>query len=361
MHLSRRDIDWTMLLVTLIVCAVGVLQIYSATRDTDYTSAWWKQVLNIVGGLIFMWIAMAVDYHGILHYVPVLYGASVLALLLTAFFGQAAYGSTRWIPLPYGIHLQVSEFVKLVIILLVARYLTDLRSDELEVREMLKLAGLVVVPTALVIKQPDLGTALTYLAILVACCFLAGMKWKYVAAISVVAVVVLPISVHFLSDYQKARIESFLDPERDPQGKGYQLIQSQIAVGSGGMFGKGVTKGTQTQLRFLPVPHKDFIFSAFAEEHGFVGAIVMLSLLFVLIMRIVQNAQTAPDRVGMYICMGVAALLLFHILVNVGMVAGLMPVTGIPLPFMSFGGSSIWTFFLALGLVNNVRLRRFVN
>jgi rod shape determining protein RodA len=361
MHLSRRDIDWTMLLVTLIVCAVGVLQIYSATRDTDYTSAWWKQVLYIVGGLIFMWIAMAVDYHGILHYVPVLYGASVLALLLTAFFGQAAYGSTRWIPLPYGIHLQVSEFVKLVIILLVARYLTDLRSDELEVREMLKLAGLVVVPTALVIKQPDLGTALTYLAILVACCFLAGMKWKYVAAISVVAVVVLPISVHFLSDYQKARIESFLDPERDPQGKGYQLIQSQIAVGSGGMFGKGVTKGTQTQLRFLPVPHKDFIFSAFAEEHGFVGAIVMLSLLFVLIMRIVQNAQTAPDRVGMYICMGVAALLLFHILVNVGMVAGLMPVTGIPLPFMSFGGSSIWTFFLALGLVNNVRLRRFVN
>jgi rod shape determining protein RodA len=168
MYLSRRDIDWTLLLVTMIVCAVGVLQIYSATRDTDYTSAWWKQVAYVAGGLIFMWIAMSVDYHGILHYVPLLYGLSVVALLLTAMFGQAAYGSTRWIPLPYGIHLQVSEFVKLVIILLVARYLTDLRSDELEVREMLKLAGLVLVPTALVIKQPDLGTALTYLAILVA-------------------------------------------------------------------------------------------------------------------------------------------------------------------------------------------------
>jgi len=361
MHLSRRDIDWTMLLVTLIICAVGVLQIYSATRDTDYTSAWWRQIAYVFGGLLFMWIAMSIDYHGMLHYVPLLYAASVVALLVTAIFGQAAYGSTRWIPLPGGIHLQVSEFVKLVIILLVARYLTELRSDELEVREMLKLAGLVLVPTALVIKQPDLGTALTYLAILVACCFLAGMQWKYVAAISVVALLVLPISVHFLSDYQKARIESFLDPERDPQGKGYQLIQSEIAVGSGGMFGKGVTKGTQTQLRFLPVPHKDFIFSAFAEEHGFAGAVVMLALFFVLVMRIVQNAQTAPDRVGMYICMGVAALLLFHILVNVGMVAGLMPVTGIPLPFMSFGGSSIWTFFLALGMVNNVRLRRFVN
>jgi len=358
--LSTRDIDWTMVLIALLICAVGVLQIYSATRDTDYTSAWWKQVVYVLGGLIFMWIAMSIDYHGILHYVPALYIGSVVALLVTYFVGQRAYGSTRWIPV-YGIHLQVSEFIKLVIVLLVARYLTDLRSDELEVKEMLKLAGLVLIPTALVVKQPDLGTALTYLAVLVACSFLAGLRWKYVAVIAITAVVVLPVSVHFLSDYQKARIESFLDPERDPQGKGYQLIQSQIAVGSGGMFGKGVTKGTQTQLRFLPVPHKDFIFSAFAEEHGFVGAAVMLSLFFVLVMRIVQNAQTAPDRVGMYICMGVAALLLFHILVNVGMVAGLMPVTGIPLPFMSFGGSSIWTFFLALGLVNNVRLRRFVN
>jgi len=154
---------------------------------------------------------------------------------------------------------------------------------------------------------------------------------------------------------------SFMDPERDPQGTGYQLIQSRIAVGAGGMFGKGVTKGTQTQLRFLPVPHTDFIFSAFAEEWGFAGVAIVLSLYFVMIMRIVQNAQTAPDRAGMYICMGVAGLLLFHVLVNVGMVVGRMPVTGITLPFMSAGGSSIWSNFLALGLVNNVRLRRFIN
>ena len=172
----------------------------------------------------------------------------------------------------------------------------------------------------------------------------------------------LPVTwQHFLKDYQKARLVSFMDPDRDPQGTGYQLIQSQIAVGAGGMFGKGVSKGTQTQLRFLPVPHTDFIFSAFAEEHGFVGVVLVLSLYFVMIMRIVQNAQTAPDRAGMYICMGVAALLLFHMLVNVGMVVGRMPVTGIPLPFMSAGGSSIWSNFLMLGLVNNVRLRRFVN
>src|ERR1700730_8574993 len=223
------------------------------------------------------------------------------------------------------------------------------------------LSGLVVIPTGLVLKQPDLGTSLTYLAVLIVGAFIAGLRWKYVAVIAVVTVLVLPISWHLLKDYQKARLVSFMDPDRDPQGTGYQLIQSEIAVGAGGMFGKGVTKGTQTQLRFLPVPHTDFIFSGFSEEHGFVGVAVVLPLFFVLNMRIVQNAQTAADRSGMYICMGVAALLLFHMLVNIGMVVGRMPVTGIPLPFMSAGGSSVWSNFLALGLVNNVRLRRFVN
>jgi rod shape determining protein RodA len=307
-------------------------------------------------------MVLHIDYHSLLHYVPGMYVGAVLALLITYVVGDSAYGSRRWIPLGGGFHLQVSEFVKLVIILLVARYLTDLKTDVLEVREVLKLAALVAVPTVLVLKQPDLGTSVAYLSTLIAGAFLAGLRWKYVAAIAIVAVIVVPVSwQHFLTDYQKARLVSFMDPERDPQGKGYQLIQSQIAVGSGGMFGKGVTKGTQTQLRFLPVPHKDFIFSAFSEEHGFAGVVVLLALFFMLVMRIIENAQTAPDRAGMYICMGVASLLLYHILVNIGMVVGLMPVTGIPLPFMSFGGSSIWTDFLALGLVNNVRLRRFAN
>jgi rod shape determining protein RodA len=340
---------------------VGVVQIYSATLGTDSHSSWWKQILYVAGGLVLMWIVLSIDFHTLLHHVPLMYIASVVALIGTYVAGEAVFGSKRWIPLPGGIHLQVSEFVKLVIILLVARYLTDLRSDELEIREALKLAGLVLVPAALVLKQPDLGTALTYIAVLVAGVFLAGLHWKYVAAVAVVAVAVLPLSSYFLKDYQKARLVSFMNPELDPQGAGYQLIQSQIAIGSGGMLGKGITKGTQTKLRFLPVPYKDFVFAAFAEEQGFVGVVVMLSLYFVMIMRIVQNAQTASERSGMYICMGVAALLLSHILINVGMVAGLMPVTGIPLPFMSAGGSSIWSNFLALGLVSNVRLRRFVN
>ena len=360
-YLSSRDIDWPLLFITLVVSGVGVLQIYSATMGTDFHGAWWKQILYVFGGLVLMWGILAIDYHTLMHFVPPLYIGSVLALLVTFAFGESAFGSRRWIPLGGGLHLQVSEFVKLVIILLAARYLTELKTEGLEIREMSILSGLVLVPTVLVLKQPDLGTSLTYLAVLFVGAFIAGLRWKYVAVIAVVALIGLPISVHFLKDYQKARLVSFMDPDRDPQGTGYQLIQSEIAVGSGGMFGKGVTKGTQTQLRFLPVPHKDFIFSAFAEEHGFVGVMLMLALYFVMIMRIVQNAQTAPDRAGMYICMGVAGLFLFHILVNVGMVAGMMPVTGIPLPFMSAGGSSIWSSFLALGLVNNVRLRRFVN
>ena len=168
-YLSPRDIDWTVLLIVVLICGVGVLQIYSATRDTDYTSAWWKQIVYVAGGLLLMWLMMAVDYHSLLHYVPALYIGSVVLLLVTYFVGERAYGSRRWIPVGFGVHLQVSEFVKLVIILLVARYLTELRTDELEIREMLKLAGLVLVPTVLVMKQPDLGTSLTYLAVLIVC------------------------------------------------------------------------------------------------------------------------------------------------------------------------------------------------
>jgi rod shape determining protein RodA len=360
-YLAIRDIDWWLLAIALAICILGVLQIYSATLDTSSYGDWWKQAFYIVSGLGLMWLALVIDYHSLLRYVPVLYLVSVGVLLATYVAGEAAFGSTRWIPLAGGFHLQVSEFVKLVIILLVARFLTDLHRDDLDIWDTLKLAGLVLVPAGLVLVQPDLGTALTYIAVLLVGVFLAGLHWKYIVAITIVGALALPASSVFLKDYQRQRLVSFMNPDADPQGKGYQTIQSQIAIGSGGMTGKGWTKGTQTRLRFLPVPYKDFIFSAFAEEQGFVGVVVVLSLYFVLLMRIVQNAQMAPDRAGMYICMGIAALLLCHILVNVGMVAGMMPVTGIPLLFMSFGGSSIWSSFLALGLVNNVRLRRFVN
>jgi rod shape determining protein RodA len=361
-RIAARDIDWTLMIIVLLICAVGILQIYSVTLGTESHSAWWKQILYIACGLVLMLMVIPSDYHAILHRVPMLYVLSAVGLMATVVIAKQTYGARRWISIGHtGINLQVSEFVKLVIILLVARYLTDLRTEELDIREALKLGGLVLGLVALVLAQPDIGTALTCLAVLAMGIFIGGLSWKWILVATLIGAAMGSMSLYFLKDYQRARLTSFLNPDLDPQGSGYQVRQSLTAIGSGGMFGKGVTKGTQTQLHFLPVPSKDFIFSAFAEEHGFVGIVVVLALYFVMIMRIVQNAQTAPERAGMYICMGVAALLLSHILINVGGVAGLLPVTGIPLPFMSAGGSSIWTSFLALGLVNNVRLRRFVN
>ncbi|MBM3810171.1 MAG: rod shape-determining protein RodA [Acidimicrobiia bacterium] len=359
---SIRDLDWPLLLITLSLCGLGILQIYSATHDTIWKDAWWKQVLYVSVGLLALWLVSSIDYHTLLGQVPLFYVGSVVMLGVVLLFGTRVFGSRRWIPLFAGFHFQVSEFVKLVIILLVARYLTELKSDHLENRDLLKIGGLVGLPMLLVMKQPDLGTALTYLPIVAVGVFLAGLQWRQIVLIAVLVSATPFVAYNYvLQDYQKARLVSFLSPEADPRGSGYQVIQSQIAVGSGGMWGWGVTRGTQTQLRFLPVPHTDFLFATYGEEHGFVGVVVALGLYFLLLMQIVQNAQAAPDRAGMYICMGVAALLLFHLLVNVGMVVGRMPVTGIPLPLMSAGGSSTLSVFLMLGLVNNVRLRRFVN
>ncbi len=359
---NLKDFDWAMLLVILLICVIGVVQIFSATHETVlWQGSWWKQVVYIIAGLVLMFVVTHMDYHALMQRVYPMYIASVVLLFVVLVIGKRAFGSTRWIVLPAGVHLQVSEFAKIAVVLLVARFLSEIRTEILETRDLLKLAGMVLVPMALIAKEPDLGTALTYLPILGIGIFLAGMHWKYWVTIALVALVVVPIGFSHLEPYQKGRIVTFLDPERDPRGDGYQLIQSKIAVGAGGTWGKGVTKGTQTQLRFLPVPHTDFIFSAFAEEHGFIGVMFVLVLYFVLLMQVVQDAQTSPDRAGMYICMGVGALLLFHILVNVGMVVGRMPVTGIPLPLMSYGGSSIWSTFLMLGLVNSVRVRRFVN
>jgi rod shape determining protein RodA len=360
-HRSIRDFDWLMLVLVCAICALGVLQIFSATRDTRFAEAWWKQAIWILGGFVALWIGTLIDYHTLLGQAYVFYGLAVVTLAATFALGMTAFGSRRWIGTS-AFHLQVSEFVKLVIVLLVARYLSELKGEQLELRDLLKLAGLVGLPMILVMIQPDLGTALTFVPILGVGVFLAGFRWQYAVAVLVIVAVAAPMAYWVvLKDYQRQRVISFLDPSQDPKGSGYQVIQSKIAVGSGALWGRGVTKGTQTQGRFLPVSQKDFIFSAFAEEHGFVGVIVALGLYFLLLMQIVQNAQTASDKAGMLISMGVAALLLFHVLVNVGMVVGRMPVTGIPLPLMSSGGSNIVAMFLMLGLVNNVRLRRFVN
>jgi rod shape determining protein RodA len=362
-YISFRDFDWVLLSFVLALCALGVLEIYSATLNTKFVGAHVRQIYWIIAGLIVMFVASRINYQALIENVPWIYIASIVSLLAVLIFGQKYLGARRWIRIGGATHFQPSEWVKLVLILAMAKYFADPnRFRDMSFMDLVKAGSVVGVPMLLVLAQPDLGTALTYFPVAVMGLFLGGMKFRHAALILVcAAMVAIPAYKFGLKQYQKDRLTTFVSPENDPQKKGYQSIQSQIAVGSGGIWGKGTTKGTQTQGLFLPVTHTDFIFAAFSEEHGFVGALGVLLLYFMVLMRLVHNAQTAPDRAGSFVVMGVVAVLTFHVLINVGMVVGFMPVTGIPLPLMSYGGSSVLFTFLALGIVMNIRMRRFVN
>ena len=357
---SLRDFDWGLMIFVLLICALGVMEIRSATLGTKFAGAHIRQIYWIVAGLILMYVMSHISYHALLDRVPWMYGGALAALLAVLVFGKVALGAKRWIKLPGGMHFQPSEWVKLILILAMAKYFSDNRSAELSWVDFLKAGTLVGLPMVLVLAQPDLGTALTYVPVAIMGLFLGGLRWKQAGVVLLVVLAVLPVAYFKLKPYQRERLTSFVSPEADVKGSGYQVTQSLIAVGSGGLWGSS-TKGSQTHLMFLPIPQTDFIFAAFAEEWGFVGAMGVLLLYFLVLMRLTSHAQTAPDRAGTFIVMGVFAVLAFHILVNVGMVVGFMPVTGIPLPLMSYGGSSVLYMFLALGIVMNIRMRRFVS
>ncbi len=361
--MSFRDFDWPLLGMVVLLCIISVGEIYTATLNTKFVGFHTKQIFWIFGGLVGMFLLSKVNYHRLLEIVPWLYGFSILSLVAVRLVGTKVLGARRWIRIG-PMHFQPSEWVKLVLILAVARYFANLGGRRLSIGDILKAFLLVGVPMVLVIIQPDLGTTLTYAPILVAGLLLGGISIRQSTVLILTGLVLIFGVWHsgkVLKPYQKDRLTSFLNPDEDPRGKGYHVRQSLIAVGSGGIWGKGIAKGTQTQGDFLPIPHADFIFAAFSEEHGFVGAVLVLLLYFLILMRLIQNAQTAADLPGSLIVMGVVAVVTFQILVNVGMVIGFMPVTGIPLPLMSYGGSSVLFTFLALGVVMNVRMRRFVN
>jgi rod shape determining protein RodA len=358
-YVSFRDFDWILLIFVLLICGVGVVQIHSATEHTKFAGAHIRQIYWVVGGVAAMFLVSLMNYQVLLDQVHWMYIASIASLMSVMIFGQKYLGARRWIKLPGGQHFQPSEWVKLILILAVAKYFADLHQKELSWPDFFKAGAIVGVPMLMVLRQPDLGTALTYLPIAIMGLFLGGLRWKQAVIVIVAGGLMMPLAWHVLKPYQRERLVSFMQPEADSQGSGYQVIQSLIAVGSGGIWGS--SEGSQTHLAFLPVPQTDFIFAALSEEHGFVGALGVLLLYFIVLMRLTQNAQTAPDRAGTFVVMGVVAVLSFHILVNVGMVVGFMPVTGIPLPLMSYGGSSVLFMFLALGIVMNVRMRRFVN
>jgi rod shape determining protein RodA len=358
-YISFRDFDWILLIFVLLICGLGVLEIRSATMHTKFAGAHIKQLYWIIGGIGGMFLMSLLNYQLLLDRVHWMYIASLASLMAVLVFGQKYLGAKRWVRMPGGQHFQPSEWVKLILILAVAKYFADLQERDLSWRDFMKAGAIVAIPMLMVLKQPDLGTALTYMPIAIMGLFLGGLRAKQALVVLLLAGLMMPIAFRSLKSYQRDRLTSFMQPDADRQGSGYQVIQSLIAVGSGGIWGS--SNGSQTHLDYLPVPQTDFIFAAFAEEHGFVGALGVLLLYFVVLMRLTQNAQTAPDRAGTFVVMGVVAVLSFHILVNVGMVVGFMPVTGIPLPLMSYGGSSVLFMFLALGMVMNVRMRRFVN
>jgi rod shape determining protein RodA len=357
-----REYDWWLLGIAGAICSLGLLEIYSATRTlhTPGTPMYLKQILWLGLGTICMMAVSRIDYHRILEQSPILYLIGLIALVAVLAVGATRLGAKRWLPF-LGAFFQVSELVKLIIIIVLARFYSEVRTERLTLGDLAKILVLTGIPLVLILKQPDLGTALVLLPVAVIGAFLAGVQWKHAAAILLLGAMLLPVGWHFMSPYQKQRVNTFLRPEEDPKKAGYQVLQSKIAVGAGGFWGKGLGRGSQNQGGFVPIRYSDFILAAFAEETGFIGVLLTLILYMALLLRLVHNATRAMDRSGMYLVMGVAAVLGFHVLVNAAMVIGYMPVTGIPLPLMSYGGSATLFIFLALGLVMNVRIRRFVN
>jgi rod shape determining protein RodA len=357
-----KDFDWMLFGAALILSLIGLVEIYSATEATNGETYLIRQAVRICIGLLFLFVAASIDYRSLSEHIPWIYIVSVVVLIVTLIIGKVVSGSKSWLAVAGSSRFQPSELIKIVVVIALARYLSDLRSSRyLGFADIAKAVMVCGVPLGLVALQPDLGTALTFMPVLAFGLFVRGIKPVAIVSLVVIFLLALPAAWLVLKPYQQDRILTFISPERDPRGAGYQVIQSKIAIGSGGLYGKGVLNGTQNRLGFLPARHTDFILSVIGEELGFVGISVTLGLLAFILFRAISTAKTARDNLGMFIVMGVVGILFFHMVVNVGMVIGFMPITGIPLPFVSYGGSSVLMAFTALGLVLNVRRRRFVN
>lgn len=356
-----REWDWVLVSCTILLVGIGCLMIGSATHinreGLKVTDLMAKQLLffglNIVAILGMQWV----DYERLRPYAKWIYGATLVLLLAVMVVGTSALGAQRWIQLG-PITIQPSEFTKLMMIISLAHMLES-RVGQLDTFKSLVPVFLFVgVPALLVFKQPDLGTSLVYVAILAGMLFVSGIRMRLVQIMVGIIVALAPLSWFILQEYQKQRILVFLNPNVDPFGAGYHIIQSKIAIGSGLLFGKGLFEGTQSQLNFLPENHTDFIFSVIGEELGLAGSLLVLALLCVIIYRAFLIAKGANDHFGMLIATGIGSMLLFEVLVNIGMTTGIMPVTGIPLPFISYGVSALTTNLLSIGLLLNIVMRQ---
>lgn len=352
-------LDWWLLAALLVLTAFGITMVFSATGGAS--REYWTQLYAVVLGFGAMAVCALIDYRTLVDKAHWIYLGLVIALVGVLVFGAVRGGSQRWIDL--GVfNVQPSEFAKAGLALILAKALGDVRRPSPSSQDLFLVTALTAVPLLLIAREPDLGTAVTLLPVAGAVVFAAGLPVRYLGIAALVALVSTPVAwVFALEDYQKSRIVTFLDPEQDARGAGYQQIQARITAGSGGVMGKGFMNGTQGQLRFLPVAHNDFIFSVLAEEQGFAGVVVALGLYFFVISRALDAARLSKDRSGAYLVLGVLASFVFQVVYNISMSAGLAPVKGLTLPLMSYGGSSAIATLASFGLILNVRMRRFTN
>lgn len=354
--------DWVLLLQVTLVALIGIVNLYSATSawGGSATPIYLKQLSWFGLGLIIVILLCLFDYRHLEYLGFPAYGVAMFLLLAVLVVGRTSMGATRWLSVG-GISLQPSEVMKIVIIIVLARFFTERATVQgFTLKELLLPGSLLLAPVLLVMKQPDLGTAMLLLAIGGTMALFAGIRRSALLALGVGGVAAACGGWFLLHDYQRQRIYTFLNPESDPLKSGYHIIQSKIAVGSGGLFGHGFRKGTQAQLSFLPERHTDFAFSVFAEEWGFVGGLLLLALYLLIVLWGLYIARRASDRFGMFLALGVSAMLFWHIVVNLGMVIGLLPVVGVPLPLFSYGGTSMITTMTGVGLLLNVSMRRFM-
>ena len=361
-----RHVDLTLLLSTIGVAAIGLVMVYSATRQKQENAgldpAFFlkRQAVFLALGAVAMAVVVLVDYHRIRDYAPAVYVVAMVTLLLVISpVGTSRRGTQAWFQIG-AFQFQPSEISKLVLIIALAAVCAAYRGH-LETPGLLTALGLAFVPMALIYVQPDLGTNMVFVAIVSAVLLVAGARPRHIAVLALLGItaIVLVVELDMLQDYQRDRLTAFLDPQTDSQRSSYNLRQSQIAIAAGGVAGKGLFQGTQTNLSFVPEQHTDFIFTAVGEELGFLGGISLLGLFGVMMWRIWRAAVLSRDQLGRLLCVGVLAMLVFQIFENMGMTMGITPITGIPLPFMSYGGSAMITSCMAIGVVLNVHMRRF--
>lgn len=368
LRIDRRlitNFDWVVLGTTVLLSLVGIMTIYSATRPLgggEHPIFYIKQLYWLLVGIAAMLAVVSIDYTWLNRYSYLIYGAGIALLVVVLVMGRTGLGATRWISLG-PISFQPSDLFKLAFIITLAHWMSGLKG-EMSVKDLVfGFGAFTMVPLLLIIKQPDLGTALIMLMLFVLMALAKGVGKKVVAVAVVLAVISVPFIGNIfwdeLKDYQKKRIVAFVQPDVDPEGISYHINQSKVAIGSGGFTGKGYLEGTQGPFRFLPEKHTDFVFSVYAEEWGFAGSLFLLLAFLVLIMRGIGIAVRAKDAFGRLLALGVTFMFTLYVFINIGMTVGIMPVVGIPLPFMSYGGTAMVTNFIAAGILINIRARRF--